>query len=221
MPRPIFYYITDRHAFRSDERFQREQLLSKIEEATRAGIDYIQIREKDLSARDLEALGREALNIVHQSNLRSENRERRTALLINSRTDVALAIGADGVHLPANDLGPEAVRRVWKSSGVGAVARVTISVSCHTVKEARQAAVRGADLAIFAPVFEKKDAPGTSPAGLNVLRQTCNAKIPVVALGGVTLENAAACLDAGAAGIAGIRLFQEHNIARIMARLAR
>lgn len=217
---PLLYYITGRHAFPGDERHQHERLLHKIEEAVRAGVDYVQLREKDLPGRELEALGREARNILRKSH-GTENRDRRTALLINSRTDVALAIGADGAHLPANDLAPQDIRAIWKLSHDGSPTRVTISVSCHTVEEVQQAADRGADLAIFAPVFEKRDAPRARPAGLDALRQACQAKIPVLALGGVTLENASACLDAGAAGIAGIRLFQEHEIAQIVTRLAR
>jgi thiamine-phosphate pyrophosphorylase len=221
MPAGILYYITDRHAFPGNARSQREQLLRKIEEACRAGVDYIQFREKDLLARELETLTREAHNIVHKTSLRTESGEPRTALLINSRTDVGLAIGAAGVHLPAADLDVEEVRRVWSSSDAGVRRRAKISVSCHSLEEVHQAAARGADLAIFAPVFEKKDAPGTTPVGLDALRQACKARIPVLALGGVTVEKASACLEAGAAGIAGIRLFQEHDIAQIVARLAR
>jgi thiamine-phosphate pyrophosphorylase len=220
MPAPILYYITDRQAFQGDARSKQRQLLGKVEEAGRAGVDYIQLREKDLAARELEALAREALNIVHKTSLRTENGEPRTALLINSRTDVALAVGADGVHLPASDLDAQEVRRVWNLSDAGVRRRAKISVSCHSVEEVQQAASHGADLAIFAPVFEKKDAPGARPAGLEALRQACKAKIPVLALGGVTLENASACLDAGAAGIAGIRLFQGRDIAQIVARVA-
>ena len=218
MPPPILYYITDRHAFGGDARSQREQLLNKIEEAALAGVDYIQLREKDLQARDLEVLAGEITDILHEANPRTETRQRRSTLLINSRTDVALAIGADGVHLPANDLAPEEVRLVWQACGVGEIARVMLSAACHTIEEVEQAAQHGADLAVFAPIFEKKDTRKTKPAGLNALRRACLCKIRVIALGGITLENAGACLDAGAAGIAGIRLFQAHNIHEIVAR---
>ena len=228
MTRPIFYYITDRHAFSGDDRSRRQQLLGKIEEACDAGIDYIQLREKDLPARELEALSREALKIVHKTSLRTKNRksgtsvpEPRTLLLINSRTDVALAIGADGAHLPAGDLDVDEVRRVWRLRGADVRREAKISVSCHSLEEVARAEASGADLAIFAPVFEKKDAPGTRPTGRAALRQACQHKIPVIALGGITLENANACLEAGAAGIAGIRLFQEHNIQEIVAHLNR
>ncbi|MGA2022245.1 MAG: thiamine phosphate synthase [Candidatus Sulfotelmatobacter sp.] len=217
----ILYYITDRTAFPGDERTRRDRLLDKIAEAASAGIDYIQLREKDLPTRDLESLAREAMRIILK--LRTENRELPTALLINSRTDVALTAEADGVHLPANDISPKDVRTAWhKSCGRGRFAREIsprsplISVSCHSPQEVAQAASNQATLALFAPIFEKKDAPGTTPASLENLRQACRSKIPVLALGGITLQNAASCLHAGAAGIAAIRLFQENNIAAIV-----
>ena len=219
MPAPILYYITDRSEFPGDSSAQRESLLAKIDEAARAGVDYIQLREKDLTIRELEALAVEVRNRIHRS--KADSPGPRVNLLINSRADVAIAVGSDGVHLPANDLGPEDVRRVWKSSGGSVVARVTISVSCHSLEEVARAEASGADLAIFAPVFEKKDAPGTRPTGLGALKQACQHKIPIIALGGITLENASACLEAGAAGVAGIRLFQEHHIQEIVAHFYR
>ncbi|MGB8730944.1 MAG: thiamine phosphate synthase [Candidatus Sulfotelmatobacter sp.] len=220
----VLYYITDRTAFPGDERARRLRLLDKIAEAASAGVNYIQLREKDLSIRDLESLAREAVRIIHQ--LRTGNREPRTDLLINSRTDVALATAATGVHLPANDVPPEEIRKIWKCAA-GAPAREVspenprISISCHSPEEVTQAAAIGANLALFAPVFEKKDGTGTSPKGLDALRQACRAKIPVLALGGITLQNAQSCLREGAAGIAAIRLFQENDIASIVRTLRR
>jgi thiamine-phosphate pyrophosphorylase len=192
-------------------------LLAKIAEAARAGVDYIQLREKDMSAHELEAVAVSAVDRIHR--LKSEGLEISTNLLINSRTDIALASGAEGVHLPANDLSPTEIRSLWARCGAGRHVTPTISVSCHTPEEVARAELSGADFAIFAPVFEKKDAPEMKPAGLDSLRRACQQRIPVVALGGITLENAGACLDAGAAGIAGIRLFQEHNIMEIVSRL--
>jgi thiamine-phosphate pyrophosphorylase len=227
----LLYYITDRTAFPGDEPTRRTRLLEKIAEAASQGIDYIQLREKDLSPRDLETLARDAMSILHK--LRTENRELRTALLINSRTDVAIATAADGVHLRANDLSPQEARTPWRGScGAGApsarsgqaLARENsppdplIAVSCHSPQEVIEAASNQATFAVFAPVFEKKDA---QPTGLEALRQACRAKIPVLALGGVTLQNAQSCLQAGAAGIAAIRLFQENEIATIMRSLRR
>jgi thiamine-phosphate pyrophosphorylase len=221
-PRCLLYYITDRTAFGGDEPTRRRRLLEKIAEAARAGIDYIQLREKDLTTRDLESLAREAVNLIRESEqLRTENRELRTACLINSRTDVALAVQADGVHLRSDDISPEEVKAVWKF-GAGTLARQlspqdpVIGASCHSPAEVTKAAVSEASFAVFAPVFEKKDAP---PSGLILLREACHANIPVLALGGITLFNARSCLAAGAAGIAAIRLFQENDIAEVAERL--
>jgi thiamine-phosphate pyrophosphorylase len=222
MRSPLFCYITDRTQFPGDETSRRARLLEKISEAAEAGADYIQLREKDLTTRELESLAHKALDIIQKSQLRTENRELRTKLVINSRTDVALAVSADGVHLPASDIAVTEVRGIWQRlCGAGAPARVTISQSCHQLSEVEQAAIAGADLAFFAPVFEKRAAPNTNAAGLDALHQACQYKIPVLALGGITLENASSCLKAGAAGIAAIRLFQENNIAEVVRQLRR
>src|ERR1700739_2972841 len=94
----LLYYITDRTAFATDEPTRRRRLLEKISEAARAGVDYIQLREKDLPTRELESLAREAVHAVRNvTKLATGNRQLRTALLINSRTDIALAVQADGV----------------------------------------------------------------------------------------------------------------------------
>jgi thiamine-phosphate pyrophosphorylase len=218
-PRCLLYYITDRTAFPGDELARHRRLLEKIREAVHSGVDYIQLREKDLPTRDLETLAREAVSAIAQ--LRTENRELRTFLLINSRTDVALAVQADGVHLRSDDISPQEVRVIWKC-GAGAPARSNspqdplIAVSCHSPAEVAQAAAQGANLAVFAPVFEKKHA---NPTGLAALQQACEAKIPALALGGVTLANAQSCIVAGAAGIAAIRLFQDNDIAEVVKRL--
>src|SRR5262249_35087368 len=162
----------------------------------------VQLREKDLSARALEELARKAADAV----LRGSP----ARLLINSRIDVALACGAHGVNLPARDLSASEARAVWDRAGL---APAVIGVSTHSAEEVAQAEAHGADFALFGPVFEKDRE--SNPRGLDQLRQACRrpfgalATVPVLALGGVTLENAQRCLDAGAAGIAGIRLFQE------------
>jgi thiamine-phosphate pyrophosphorylase len=210
----LLYYITDRTQFAGDENARGRALLAKITEAARASVDYIQLREKDLSSRELEQLARQAVHIVQE--VRRANRELRTRLLINSRTDVALAVGADGVHLRSDDIGPADVRHIWSE----ALARSPqpeapsplIAVSCHSQADVLHARSEGAHFAVFAPVFEKKAHPETKPTGLPALREACAVKIPVFALGGVTLENATACVEAGAAGIAAIRLFQENRI---------
>lgn len=100
---PILYYITSRAAFFGDERTRRHRLLDKIAEAASQGIDYIQIREKDMPTRELESLAHEAMQII-RGQLATGNRQPGTALLINTRTDIALATQAAGVHLPANNV---------------------------------------------------------------------------------------------------------------------
>jgi len=224
MPKPcLLYYITDRKAFPGDERTRRRCLLDKIAEAAIQGVNYIQLREKDLSTRELESLANEALQAIRE--LATDHRPLTTALLINSRSDVAIATGAAGIHLPADNISPQEVRTVWQATcGAGTPARESsardpaIAVSCHSPQEVAQAAANQGTFAVFAPVFEKKDT-ATKPAGLEALTQACRARIPVLALGGVTLQNAESCLRAGAAGIAAIRLFQENDIAAIVSRL--
>jgi len=209
----LLCYITDRKQFSRDEATRRWSLLEKIAEAARCGVDFIQLREKDLSARELEAFARQVVAVVRE-NLRIENRELRTRLLINSRTDVALAVGADGVHLRSDDISPSHVRSIW--SQCGAVASPTIGVSCHSVEDVRRAAADGADFALFAPVFGKLDAPEIPAVGLTGLGHACKENVLVFALGGITLETARACSDAGAGGVAGIRLFQENDISKVV-----
>jgi thiamine-phosphate pyrophosphorylase len=214
----LLYYITDRSQFPGDENARQRALLAKIAEAARCGIDLIQLREKDLSTRGLEALAGAALRIVREnSRAATENHGLTTRLLINSRTDIAMACGADGVHLRSDDISPSEVQRVWAHAGHPA--RAIVGVSCHSAADVARAASEKADFAVFAPVFEKEDAPLASPAGLDGLREACQQKIPVVALGGITLKSARACLDVGAAGIAAIRLFQNNDVAEVVRHL--
>ncbi len=218
----LLYYITDRSQFRGDELARRRALLAKAVEAARAGVDYIQLREKDLSARELEMLARDAVSAVRNSApLGTANREPRTRLLINSRTDIALAAGVDGVHLRSDDVAPHEVRRVLEVSAHRplTIDRFLVAASCHTIADVLRAESEKADFAVFAPVFGKRGAAGTPPAGLVALQEACQAKIRVLALGGVTVDNAASCLHAGAAGVAGIRLFQENKIERVVRAL--
>ncbi len=194
--------------FAGDESARRKSLLKKITEAVENKVDFIQLREKDLCARDLQLLAAKAVQLIQPP----------TRLLVNSRIDVALAAGAAGVHLRANDISPADARNIWCGAGAPAreKPRPLIAVSCHMPAEASCATDQGVDFAVFAPVFEKK---GTTPAGLDQLHAACQFKIPVLALGGVTLSNAQSCLEAGAAGIAGIRLFQESTLAETVSAL--
>jgi thiamine-phosphate pyrophosphorylase len=216
----LLYYITDRTQFPGSEGARRHSLLEKIGEAARCGVDFIQLREKDLSTRELEALARAVVRVVREnSQQRTESSPPATALLINSRTDVAFACGADGVHLRSDDILPSQAREVWTQGARSAVACALISVSCHSTADVAHAASEGADLALFGPVFQKRDAPNVRPASLEGLREACQEKIPVLALGGITPENARDCLDAGAAGIAAIRLFQQNDVAQVVRSL--
>jgi thiamine-phosphate pyrophosphorylase len=214
----LLYYITDRTAFAPDEPTRRKHLLEKITEAAAAGVDYIQLREKDLTTRELESLAQEAARIIRDSKPLTPDLCS-PALLINSRTDVALAAGADGVHLRSEDISPQEVRKLWQCGAGAPASDPLIGISCHSPEEVQMAAEAGATFAVFAPVFEKKDSPETMPTGLKQLEAACRASIPVLALGGVNVQNAHSCLEAGAAGIAAIRLFQENEIASIVARL--
>jgi len=222
--RCLLYYITDRTQFPGDELSRRRRVLEKIGEAARCGVDYIQLREKDFPTRELERLAIDALSVIREASSRTfEIRDTawdgsiHPSLLINSRTDVALAVGADGVHLRSDDVSPSEVRDVW--SRERRLARPLVTVSCHSPADVLRGQENGAAFAVFAPVFEKQDLPELRPAGLESLRRACQYRIPVFALGGITLENAGKCLEAGATGIAGIRLFQENEIAEVVSSL--
>ncbi|HZY62802.1 MAG TPA: thiamine phosphate synthase [Edaphobacter sp.] len=196
------YAITDRHLFPNAEEQQLSALVSQTARWAAAGIDFIQLREKDLSAAILTSLARRILEKIHGTV---------TRLLINSRADVAIAAGAHGVHLTSEPdaLTPTHVRWLYAEASL---APPVISVSCHTTFEAEQAHNLGADFILFAPVFQKTITGQliSTGQGLKVLHAAClaAAPVPVIALGGVTHENANDCVQAGAIGVAGIRLFQ-------------
>ncbi|OAI56914.1 hypothetical protein AYO50_00340 [Acidobacteria bacterium SCGC AG-212-P17] len=205
------YYITDRRQFAGDCHEQEQRLLAKIAECAAAGVEYIQLREKDLEARALEDLARRAMAAIGGS---------RTKLLINARTDVALACGAHGMHLPANDLPASEVRTIFARAGKS---EPLIVVSTHSASEVASAEAHGASFAVFGPVFEKNGS--ANPEGLEKLRQICHRTeaaqppMPVWAVGGITLENAQQCAEAGAAGIAAIRLFQQNDVDAVVKKL--
>jgi thiamine-phosphate pyrophosphorylase len=149
-------------------------------------VDVIQVRDKELPARALLELTRSALALGPK-------------VVVNERVDVALAAGAHGVHLRSAPIPPRQWRRIVPEGFL-------IGVSCHTIDDIRDA--EGADYVYFSPVF---DSPGHGPAaGLEALREAVKAaSVPVIALGGITHENAPSCMEAGAAGIAAIRLFRQ------------
>jgi len=212
--------VTDRHNFAAtDTREARETLLAKIEAAAGAGVDWIQIREKDLSGKDCSSLTREALQRAAKSSAR---KIAPTRILVNDRLDVALSQSAGGVHLSENSLPLAEVKRLVDNRGNRK--DFLIGVSCHSMEAARAAASGGADYLFFGPIFAtpSKAAFG-APQGLAQLGKVCRAiSIPVLAIGGITLANASECLAAGASGIAAIRLFQDAaDVSELVAALRR
>lgn len=207
----ILYYITDRKSFAGTDEQQCDALLRLIADAALAGVDWIQLREKDLPSRELERLAREALRAVRQNSTT-------TKLLINSRADVALACGADGVHLPAGEIAASEVRGMWMRSRC----RPLICVSAHSAGDVREARAQGADFAVLAPIFEKVQTC-TPGIGLEALRTACAEAaalhFAVLGLGGITLSNARSCIEHGAVGVAGIRLFQQGDLFETVRRL--
>jgi thiamine-phosphate pyrophosphorylase len=185
----IRYYITDRKAVGG-----MAQVLDSIARALADGVDYVQIREKDLSARELLELVRAAMRLSNPRGCR---------ILVNGRADIAIAALAHGVHLPGDSIAPVGFRAILPSPS-------TIAVSCHSVAEVQRAESEGADFVVFGPVFftPSKAAYG-APQGLDSLRLAATAvRIPVLALGGVSRHNTQQCLDTGARGVAGISMFQ-------------
>jgi thiamine-phosphate pyrophosphorylase len=207
------YAITDRARFPGDEAAREAALLEQAARLAAAGVDYIQLREKDLEAAALTVLARKLLAALRV-------RAPAPKLLISSRTDIAIAANAAGVHLTSAEgsLTPADVRRLYAAAGLPSP---VISVSCHTLGEVAAARRSEPTLILFGPVFEKvvfgPNAPHPAEAlisegsGLNLLRLACVAAVPVpvLALGGITPDNTGSCLAAGAAGIAAIRLYLE------------
>jgi thiamine-phosphate pyrophosphorylase len=196
--KPITYLITSGETTAATtpltEDFSR--ILKLVSAAAAAGVNLIQLREKNLSTRVLFDLALRAAEITRGS---------ATRLLINDRADVARAAGADGVHLQIRSLEPRIVRRTFGEEFL-------IGASTHSLAEARAARDGGADFVVFGPVFDtvSKRIYG-EPVGLEKLSEAARelASFPIIALGGVTLNNAQECLRAGARGVAAIRLFND------------
>lgn len=209
----ILYYITDRRQFPGNDAEKCRRLVAKIAEAAQVGIDFIQLRERDLKARELEKLATAAAEVLQNT--------RGARLLINSRTDVAVAVGAHGVHLRASDITAAEARGIWLRASS---TKHIIAVSCHAPEEVALAEAHGADFAVLGPIFEKTEG-SAAPVGVDALHTAAHRAIgaaqpmPVLALGGVNLNNAHQCIAAGANGIAGIRMFQEGDLKTTVAQL--
>jgi thiamine-phosphate pyrophosphorylase len=213
---PLLCYVTDRHALRiADRADSLAGLIQKIEEVMAAGIDWVQIREKDLPARELASLTRQALDIAGKY---SAKRSSPVRVLVNDRLDVALAEQAHGIHLGEKSMPVAEAKRLIESS----MRKQTIDesflvgASCHSIDATKEAERDGADYIFFGPIFPtpSKQSFG-APQGVEGLGKVCRAvKIPVLAIGGITTTNASDCFQSGAAGIAAIRLFQESSLAR-------
>jgi thiamine-phosphate pyrophosphorylase len=200
-------YVTDRRSLCGIEfADRREILLRKIASASAAGVDCIQIREKDLSGKDCASLTLEALQRTAKS---ATSKAAPARILVNDRLDVALSRKAGGVHLGENSLPMAEAKRLVDARGGSP--DFLVGVSCHSLEAARAAAADGADYLFFGPVFAtpSKAAFG-APQGLERLAEVCGAvSVPVLAIGGITVSNASSCIAAGASGIAAIRLFQD------------
>lgn len=185
------YYITDRRQVGGVD-----ALIECIARNLLRGVDMIQLREKDLSARDLAALTHRVLALPNPHGAR---------ILVNTRFDIALATGAHGVHLTSDAIDTGRVRSVVPPGFL-------IGVSCHAREDVLSAERGGADFTVFGPVFEPiSKATCVPPRGLTELAAISHSvSIPVFALGGITESNAGLCVEAGAAGVAGISLFQGH-----------
>lgn len=185
----VLYLVTDRYQTRG------RPLLEVVEAALRGGVRLVQLREKDLPTRDLVALARR---------LRSVTRRHAAALLINDRIDVAVAVDADGIHLPASSFRVEDARKLLGPKRI-------IGVSTHSPEEAAAAGKTPADFVVFGPVF---DTPSKRQYGAPVGRERLSdavrsTDLPVIAIGGITPDRIGPILDCGAAGIAVIRAILE------------
>lgn len=199
---PITCLITKGEATAENFAQEKHDILNIVRSAAENRIALVQIREKQLSAKLLFELTAAAVKIVRKSS---------TRILVNDRADIALAAGADGVHLPANSLCPTAIREKFPTDFI-------IGVSAHSLREAEEAVAEGADFILVGPVFET---PGKGPpVGLDVFGDVCRRlkPFPVIALGGIDARNYEEALAAGGSGIAAIRFLNDpKNIESMMA----
>jgi thiamine-phosphate pyrophosphorylase len=207
MPRPILCYVTDRRSLPLATSADAHDLLfQSVERAAAAGADWIQLREKDYSGKEWEELVRESVRRV--ARVKSAAR-----IFVNDRVDVALVCGAGGAHLSETGIPVAEACRLSDDffSRHGRQRDFLVGVSCHSLGAALGAARAGADYIYFSPIFfTPSKASYGPPQGVERLATICNAvSIPVIAIGGITPQNASDCFQAGAAGVAAIRMFQD------------
>ncbi len=201
--RPLFYYITDRRSLAAQD------LLERIRKAVAWGADFVQIREKDMTDQRLFEVTARAVRLAGGSRCR---------ILVNGRADIALAAGAAGVHLTSTGLRPPDIAS-WRPRDF------LVGVSAHSIRDAARAAREGADYVLLGPVYAtpSKIAYG-APIGVSLLRRACTrVPLPILGLGGIGVGQIEPVLRAGAAGIAGISLFQNQleDLGRNAAELTR
>ncbi|HEY5073816.1 MAG TPA: thiamine phosphate synthase [Pyrinomonadaceae bacterium] len=200
LSKPILYLITRGATVEATtpESEEFRNLLQQASAAVTAGIQLIQIREKQLAARVLFELTARVVAIARGSS---------TRVLVNDRADIAASAGADGVHLTTRSLGADVIRKMFG-------ANFLIGASTHSLTEAQTACREGADFAVFGPIFPSPAKEKYGPplgAGELIAATRELAPFPLLALGGISIENVNECLSAGASGIAGITLFGEPN----------
>jgi thiamine-phosphate pyrophosphorylase len=211
LPKPILYLITrgaTTEATTSDSK-EFQWVLDQVAAAIAAGVQLIQLREKKLTARVLFDLTARAAEITRGTS---------TRLLVNDRADIASCAGADGVHLATRSLEPRIVRKAFGDD-------LLVGSSTHSLAEATSARAGGADFVVFGPIFptSSKQEYGP-PLGVACLADVASelAPFPVLALGGISIDNARECLRAGASGIAGISLFRApENLSKTCAEIGK
>ena len=195
---PRFYYITDRRSLSNPN---EASLLRRVRKVINWGVDFIQIREKDLPDRRLFDLTRRIVKMARET-----PQALRCRVIVNGRADIAVAAGADGVHLASSGIGISVIR-AWIPKNF------IVGVSVHTMREIRAARAGDADYILFGHVFPTTSKEGMGAAlGVDFLRRAClEASMPILALGGITAERIPAVVQAGAIGVAGISLFQKDD----------
>lgn len=182
MDLPGLYLISDRNQTLG------RPLLEALEFALEGGLSLIQLREKDLPARDLFELAGRARQLTRRFGAK---------LLINDRVDIAIAVDADGVHLPASSFNPVDARKLIGRDKL-------IGLSAHSAQDVIRAEREGVDFVTFSPIYDTPSkAEYGKPQGLERLEEVCSkVNIPVYALGGIKVENVSDVMERGASGVA-------------------